>query len=197
MCADFKGGIRVIGFGEVNRSSGLGKEQRERSSSGFWEVNSSRDLWRSSGVAGDVAQMRARCAVSDGADAQRAGGGVEQAERRDGSAGVRRDGARRAQGRDGGAVARRGRDAVVRAGVTPRLKTEEQRWYTALGVQGYPRGPTVAQATTRVETRLAGAAGVADSGSGRQNRSRSTSVERSPRCNGRGEKKLQGHSVWL
>ncbi|KAL6988360.1 hypothetical protein U1Q18_014111 [Sarracenia purpurea var. burkii] len=93
-----------------------------------------------------------------------AGGGVEQAERRDGSAGARlaplpgkteglgRDGTARggARRRDGSAMARRRRLAVVRAGATRRLKTEEQRWCTALG--------RLAQATTMVETRLAGAA---------------------------------------
>ncbi|KAL6988836.1 hypothetical protein U1Q18_014588 [Sarracenia purpurea var. burkii] len=69
--------------------------------------------------------------------AEQRSGGVEQAERRDGCA-----------------VVRWGR----LAGATRRLKTEEQRWCTVLGVQGHPRGPAVAQATTMVETRLAGAA---------------------------------------
>ncbi|KAL6992293.1 hypothetical protein U1Q18_010401, partial [Sarracenia purpurea var. burkii] len=112
--------------------------------------------WRAEHSGGRIEQRRRRRAklVRRGLTVVRCGAVMWSSGAALVAASSRRSVAMGAQGRDGtargGAMARRRRLAVVRAGATRRLKTEEQRWCTALG--------RLAQATTMVETRLAGAA---------------------------------------
>ncbi|KAL6998502.1 hypothetical protein U1Q18_008631 [Sarracenia purpurea var. burkii] len=149
------GGLGLLGFGAwVARVLNLADGRQRRGTAVKRKPVERR--WRRSGAGGGAAErcLRRRRAAERRLRQRRAGGASLVAERWSGACGGRRaGGAARWERRS--ATGRREASTGARWG-----RGGAMQW----SAQGYPRGSRGAQATTRVVTRLAGAAGGADSG---------------------------------